>query len=71
MIENENKKDQSSKEKNNEVESSSLKRIGNFIREARLSRDQSIDELASTLKNDPKEIAEHLMLIDLGRNDVG
>ena len=21
--------------------------------------------------NDPKEIAEHLMLIDLGRNDVG
>ena len=37
-------------EKNNEIESSSLKRIGNFIREARLSRDQSIDELASTLK---------------------
>ena len=25
----------------------------------------------STLLNDPKEIAEHLMLIDLGRNDVG
>ena len=23
------------------------------------------------LLNDPKEIAEHLMLIDLGRNDVG
>ena len=23
------------------------------------------------LRNDPKEIAEHLMLIDLGRNDVG
>src|SRR5690625_1532041 len=23
------------------------------------------------LVNDPKEIAEHLMLIDLGRNDVG
>ena len=41
---------ESHKEKNNEVESSSLKRIGNFIREARLSRDQSIDELASTLK---------------------
>ena len=37
-------------EKNNEIESSSLQRIGNFIREARLSRDQSIDELASTLK---------------------
>ena len=29
------------------------------------------NELASKLKNDPKEIAEHLMLIDLGRNDVG
>ena len=25
----------------------------------------------SELRNDPKEIAEHLMLIDLGRNDVG
>ena len=29
------------------------------------------NELATKLKNDPKEIAEHLMLIDLGRNDVG
>ena len=28
-------------------------------------------ELADKLKSDPKEIAEHLMLIDLGRNDVG
>ena len=27
--------------------------------------------LAEKLSNDPKEIAEHLMLIDLGRNDVG
>jgi len=27
--------------------------------------------LADKLKSDPKEIAEHLMLIDLGRNDVG
>ena len=27
--------------------------------------------LETELKNDPKEIAEHLMLIDLGRNDVG
>ena len=26
---------------------------------------------AEKLINDPKEIAEHLMLIDLGRNDVG
>jgi anthranilate synthase component 1 len=29
------------------------------------------DELASDLLADPKELAEHLMLLDLGRNDVG
>jgi cytoskeletal protein RodZ len=34
----------------NKREDSSLKRIGNFIKEARLSRDQSIEELASDLK---------------------
>jgi len=28
-------------------------------------------ELAEELLNDPKELAEHLMLLDLGRNDVG
>jgi anthranilate synthase component 1 len=28
-------------------------------------------ELEADLLNDPKELAEHLMLIDLGRNDVG
>jgi anthranilate synthase component 1 len=28
-------------------------------------------ELAAELLNDPKERAEHLMLLDLGRNDVG
>ena len=28
-------------------------------------------ELAADLLNDPKELAEHLMLLDLGRNDVG
>lgn len=33
--------------------------------------DQADDELAVELLADPKEIAEHLMLIDLGRNDVG
>jgi len=35
---------------NNEGENSPLKRIGNFIKEARLSRDQSIEELAFDLK---------------------
>ena len=34
----------------NKEENSSLKRIGNFIKEARLSRNQSIEELASDLK---------------------
>ena len=28
-------------------------------------------KLTSELLNDPKELAEHLMLLDLGRNDVG
>lgn len=28
-------------------------------------------ELEDELKKDPKEIAEHIMLVDLGRNDVG
>jgi anthranilate synthase component I len=27
--------------------------------------------LETELRNDPKELAEHLMLIDLGRNDIG
>ncbi|MEK0081554.1 anthranilate synthase component I [Benzoatithermus flavus] len=29
------------------------------------------EELAKDLLSDPKELAEHLMLLDLGRNDVG
>ncbi len=34
--------------------------------------DRAEDEaLASDLLSDPKELAEHLMLLDLGRNDVG
>ena len=37
-------------EENNKGENSSLKRIGNFIKEARLSRNQSVEELASDLK---------------------
>ena len=40
----------SASENNNKGENSSLKRIGNFIKEARLSRNQSIEELASNLK---------------------
>ena len=35
---------------NIKTERSSLKRIGNFIKEARLSREQSVEELASDLK---------------------
>ncbi|MDX1975594.1 MAG: anthranilate synthase component I [Rickettsiales bacterium] len=35
-------------------------------------RDRAEDEaLAKDLLSDPKEISEHLMLLDLGRNDVG
>ncbi len=46
-------------------ENSSLKRIGNFIKEARLSRNQSIEELASDLK-----IGVHqLVAIEEGNED--
>tara|TARA_B100000579_G_C22773240_1_gene825174 strand:+ start:68 stop:559 length:492 start_codon:yes stop_codon:yes gene_type:complete len=38
------------KSNNNPKNNSSLKRIGNFIKEARISRNQSIEELASDLK---------------------
>ncbi len=37
-------------ENNNKGQIFSLKRIGNFIKEARLSREQTIEELASDLK---------------------
>ena len=40
----------SNPEDNTKTEQSSLKRIGNFIKEARLSREQSVEELASDLK---------------------
>ena len=49
----------------NSNENSSLKRIGNFIKEARLSRNQSIKELAFNLK-----IGEHqLRAIEDGNKD--
>ena len=52
-------------ENNNKGENSSLKRIGNFIKEARLSRDQSVEELASDLK-----IGSHqLKAIEEGNED--
>ena len=38
------------KQDSHSKENSSLKRIGNFIKEARISRNQSIEELASNLK---------------------
>jgi anthranilate synthase component I len=38
----------------------------------RRGEDPQLDQqLADELKNDPKERAEHIMLVDLGRNDVG
>ena len=45
---------------------SSLKRIGNFIKEARISRNQSVEELASNLK-----IGSHqLQAIEEGNEDL-
>ena len=50
---------------NNPENNSSLKRIGNFIKEARVSRNQSIQELASDLK-----IGSHqLQAIEEGNED--
>ena len=50
----------------NSKNNSSLKRIGNFIKEARISRNQSIEELASDLK-----IGGHqLMAIEQGNEDL-
>ena len=50
---------------NNPENNSSLKRIGNFIKEARVSRNKSIEELASDLK-----IGSHqLQAIEEGNED--
>jgi anthranilate synthase component 1 len=51
---------------NNEV---TVRPIAGTIKRGSSEEEDQI--LADQLKNDPKEIAEHLMLIDLGRNDVG
>ena len=45
---------------------SSLKRIGNFIKEARISRNQSVEELASNLKIG----AHQLQAIEEGNEDL-
>ena len=50
---------------NNERDNFSLKKIGNFIREARLNKNQSIEELASNLKIG----AHQLKAIEEGNED--
>ena len=50
----------------NSKNESSLKRIGNFIKEARISRNQSIEELASDLKIG----AHQLRAIEEGNEDL-
>ena len=54
------------KSKNISNNNSSLKRIGNFIQEARTSRNQSIEELASDLKIG----AHQLQAIEEGNEDL-
>lgn len=51
---------------NNEV---TVRPIAGTIKRGKTEKEDN--DFAEKLKNDPKEIAEHLMLIDLGRNDVG
>ena len=55
----------SNTEDNTKREQSSLKRIGNFIKEARLSREQSVEELASDLKIG----SHHLKAIEEGNEE--
>ena len=56
---------ESYKSENIPNKTSSLKRIGNFIKEARISRNQSIEELASDLKIG----AHQLQAIEEGNED--
>lgn len=37
----------------------------------RRSKNITDDEITQTLLNNPKEVAEHMMLVDLARNDIG
>ena len=50
----------------NSINNSSLKRIGNFIKEARISRNQSVEVLASDLKIG----AHQLQAIEEGNEDL-
>ena len=50
----------------NSINNSSLKRIGNFIKEARISRNQSVEVLASELKIG----AHQLQAIEEGNEDL-
>jgi len=50
----------------NSINNSSLKRIGNFIKEARISRNQSVEMLASELKIG----AHQLQAIEDGNEDL-
>ena len=56
----------SNKSEKDSKNNSSLKRIGNFIKDARLSRNQSIEELASALKIG----AHQLQAIEEGNEDL-
>ena len=41
------------------------------MQELGLKKKEKEEEIKEDLLSDPKELAEHLMLLDLGRNDVG
>ncbi len=56
----------SNKSENISNNSSSLKSVGNFIKEARISRNQSIEELASSLKIG----AHQLQALEDGNEDI-
>ena len=52
------------------ISSGFIKPLETFLPCSRLPKEEDIS-LEKDLKSDKKEIAEHLMLLDLGRNDVG